>query len=282
MLFNKHQILFVLLVLFLGHSIYAQENPSTTESDNSENIDQVVDGISRQLENNNSFFESAEETVDSDSQEITIKDKIFKDSRLQRADYKNLRTTNYSNYIGAVQKNILNKTGRLQFFGSFATSTNDIYYRTIGLQGNISYHFNEKYGVSAFGYAMTSTPRSEIKDIEANQGLTVDSLVYLQSYYGLSLYLNTIYGKMSLFNEKIVPFELFFNFGGGTVNTKHSSGNPGLHAGVGSLFTLDENSGIKFDLNWLFYSSKNLINETSNSNSIILSVGYSYFLGEAR
>ena len=270
---------FIFILFFFSSTIVFSQADKNGSVEANKNIDNIVDGIGSQLEKNSQFFDTTDDYTEINQNALDSKDIYFKKNKIQKADFKNLRTETYSNYIGVVQKNILNKTSKFQIYAGFASSVNDTYYRTLGAQTNLSYHLNEKYGVTLFGYFLSSSPRSEIKDIENNQGLTVDSLVYLKSYYGASAYFNNIYGKMSLFNEKIVPFEVFFNLGCGYVGTQSSSQNLGVHGGVGALFTLDTNRGIKFDLNWLFYNSKNILNETSTSNSILLTVGYSYFLG---
>ena len=277
---NKFLFLTVGLVIICSN-VKANEQ-STIINQNEETvsdkaIDQSVNDISNILEKNLPLPTTKETVEDvNDAWNSNFDQK----SQLQKANFNNIRSESFFRDLGIVQKNILNKTGRIQLFGGITLVPTDVYFRTLGGQINVGYHFNESYGLNLFGYIFESFRRDEIRDVENNQGVRVDSLLFLKNYYGASFYWNKIYGKMTLFNKRIYQFEMFFNLGGGMINTRTSSNSPGIHIGIGNLYTLSQDSALRFDLNWVFYQAKNLRNETQNSNSLLLTVGYSGFFLE--
>lgn len=271
------------LVIFLNPNTSYSADSDTTSSDSSSEvisdkaIEQNVNDISNILEKNIPLPTTKETVEDvNDAWDSRFNEK----TQMQKANYDNIRSESFYKDLGVVQKSILNKTRRIQIFGGITLVPTDVYYRTLGGQLNIGYHFNETYGINLFGYIFDSFERDEINDIKNNEGLQVESLIYLKNYYGANLYWNKIYGKMTLFNEKIYQFEVFFNLGGGMVNTKTSSNSFAVHAGLGNLYTLSKDTALRFDLNWVFYQAKNAKQETQNSNSLLLTVGYSGFFLE--
>jgi len=277
---NRYCVFIVFVVLLTVNFSYAEDiildEPGESVSKDAEKaIEENVDRISNMLEKN----------IPTNTQVIEDTDTGFEGSlsdakKNNRAQYNDIRSNEFSDRLGIVQKNILNKTHRIQVFGGLTLVPTDVYYRSFGGQLNVGYHFNEIYGVNLFGYFFQSSARAEVDQIADKQKIAVDSLLFLKNYYGLNLNLSTIYGKMTLFNQSITPFEIFFNLGAGSVDTRTSKQSVGLHAGLGSLYTLSKDSGVRFDLNWVFYKSKNLNGAEQNANSLMLTVGYSGFLLE--
>ncbi len=241
------------------------------DAETQETIKKSVDQITDILEKNVPVLIDPE-VIDENKDEITLEK-----NKNQKIDYSGLRSVEFSESMAIIQKSILDKSQRIQWNLSAGLVTTETYYRVFSGMFDVTYHFNETYGIKLFYYHFSALARDEIKDLESKQSLNVQNLIHLKNYYGLSAYWNPIYGKMSLFNEKIFQYDTFFNLGAGTVNTKTSSNSVGVHFGLGNLFTLTDNSALRFDLNWIFYKAININAVEQNANSIVLTVGYSGF-----
>lgn len=251
---------------------------ATDELENvgTENINKSVDQITQVLEKNVPASIEATE-IDDGSGEIALKK-----SPSEKIDYSNLRSVQFSDSMAIVQKSILDKSGRIQWHLSGGLVTTETYYRTFGLLADFTYHMSEFFGVKLFGYVFEASGRDELNDLEKIQSLSVQNLIHLKNYSGIATYWNPIYGKMTLFNEKIIQYDTFFNLGAGYVNTKTSTNTIGIHGGLGNLYTLSDSSALRFDLNWVFYKAINLNGQEQDANSIVLTVGYSGFFLEGK
>lgn len=275
--FFKPLSISILLLSFLnGPVIWAQTATPTANADSGDDIEGTVDSISNVLEKN---IPTSEEVLDDDESVVT--NTIKKGNASDRADYNQIRSNEFQSNLGIVQKNFLTKTGRIEVYGGLSLVPTEVFYRTFGGQLNVGYHFNEAWAINGLGYFFTSAARGEIDDLKKINEVNVESLIYLKSYYALSVYWNTIYGKMTYFNQNITPFEIFFTGGFGRVRTQSASENFGVHVGLGNTFYLSRNSGVRVDLNWVFYQSKDINNKNQNANSILLSIGYSGFYPES-
>ncbi len=268
---NYRRFLCVGLIVsqFPFSSVWAQA--SGADDVNDQEIEKSVDVISDQLEKN---FQLQKEYINEDD---NLSGDLKEKDIAPKANYNNIRSNEFNQSLGIVQKNLLEKTNAIQYFGGVTLVPTEVYYRTFGGQAGANYHLNEKYGLGLLGYFFSSSARGEINQLEKTQRVSVENLIYLKSYYAAQFYLNTIYGKVAYFNQSIVPFETYFNLGAGRVTTKSSSEAVGLHVGLGNLFTMSPKTGLKVDLNWLFYRAKNLNNQEQDANSILLSVSYAGF-----
>ncbi len=250
--------------------------PAANVDSTNDDIEGTVDSISNVLEKN---IPTSDEVLDDD--ETVVTNTIKKGNASDRADYNQIRSNEFQSNLGVVQKNFLTKTGRIELYGGLSLVPTEVFFRTFGGQLNVGYHFNESLAINGLAYFFTSSARSEVDDLIKVNQVNVESLIYLKSYYALSAYWNTIYGKMTYFNQNITPFEIFFTGGFGRVRTQSTSENFGVHVGIGNNFYLSQNSGVRLDLNWVFYQSKDINNKTQNANSILLTIGYSGFYPES-
>ncbi|MNT62394.1 hypothetical protein D3C72_2001130 [compost metagenome] len=91
-----------------------------------------------------------------------------------------------------------------------------------------------------------------------------------------------IYGKMSLFNENIIPFDLYFAGGYGSTETQLNTSASTLHVATGQIFALSKSIAFRWDFSWNFYNAKTEDNETNSFNNLFLTVGMSWFFPEAK
>lgn len=276
--FSKHTFLrnssFLGFIFLICFSATAQTPVSNSTNSSADDIEGTVDSISSVLEKN---LPSSDEVLEDDEM---VTNTLKKGTAKDRADYNKIRSNDFQSNLGIVQKNFLTKTGRIELFGGLSMVPTEVFYRTFGGQLNAGYHFNEAWAINGLGYFFSSTPRGEIDDLRKTNEVKVDNLIYLKSYYALSAYWNPIYGKMTYFNQNITPFEIFFTAGAGRVRTQAASENFGIHLGMGNTFYLSRNSGVRLDLNWVFYQTKDINNRNQNANSLMLTLGYSGFYPE--
>jgi outer membrane beta-barrel protein len=183
--------------------------------------------------------------------------------------------------ISVIQKRYLPKTNRFQLFGGLTTVTNDPFFATTGAVVKLGYFLTETWGLELNYFALTTSERQSTSELRSINGVTTQNLIYPKSYLGLDVMYVPIYGKISWFNEKIVPFDLYFSGGMGTTGTGNDQNAGTLHIATGQMFALSKAFAFRWDFSWNFYSAKGVDGSTSTFNNLFLTVGMSWFFPEA-
>lgn len=259
---NKNFVLHLVICLLMSCFAFAEEDPSGSEQKD-------IDFVENLLENNANTFK---DTTPPATTSLT--------ERRQKAEYNGIQTATLYNDLATIQKSYMPKSRRVQISGGFTLLPSDVFYRTFGVNAKASYHFNEMWGLELFGYAFTSSEREEVGELKDKQGLGVKSLVSVSSFYGTNIYFNSIYGKTSLFNNKIIPFEIYQTFGIGKVRTGNSEESTSIQVGIGDVFSLSRSTAFKVDLTWAFYNATNYLGKEQASNSLFLTLSYGRFYPE--
>ena len=198
----------------------------------------------------------------------------------KKVDYKESQIVGSYQDFAVIQKKYMPKAERFQLSVGATLLPTDVYFRTYGLNSKLTYHFNEAWGAELAGYLMTSTSRGEVDDLANTQQVVVKSLISIKSLYGANLYYSSIYGKTSIFNSKIIPIEIYQTVGVSKVINQNSEEATAIQVGLGELFSLTRSAGIRADLSWAFYQSKTILGDKQNTNSIFVSINYSFFFAE--
>jgi outer membrane beta-barrel protein len=172
------------------------------------------------------------------------------------------------------------KTSRLQIKGALTNVTNDAFYDNFGLTIGTAYHFNETWGIGGHLTFLNSNPNDDAKNILNVQGVNIQNLVTINNSYGVSAFFTPIYGKWSLLNRRIIPFEIYLHGGIAQITNQSNNTSSALTAGAGQLITLSRSSALDLNLNWHFYTTQNINGNDQAGNSILFSVGYSIFWPE--
>jgi len=187
--------------------------------------------------------------------------------------------------IAVIQRRFLPKTGRFEFSSSLMASVNNPFFSNLGLGLRAAYYFSEKHGVVGQYYFLSNSERSVTEGLEEDRGIATTSLTTPKSYMGLAYKWTPIYGKMTWMNKAIVPFDLFFTFGGGTTETDLGNQEPTIHVGTGQVFALSKAMAIRWDLSWNFYQAeaRDVNNRaiTNSQDDLYLMIGVSFFFPEA-
>ncbi|MCE3009083.1 MAG: outer membrane beta-barrel domain-containing protein [Proteobacteria bacterium] len=193
--------------------------------------------------------------------------------------------------ISVIQKRFLPKTGRFQAYGSFANVVNDPWFMGIGVSGRLAYYFTEAWGVEATGSFLSNSERQSAKDLYEEHRVRPDSFIHAKSYMGLAAIWTPIYGKTTLFNQRIIPFDMYFTAGAGSSALDGGTGGSTIHTGTGQIYAINKSMGFRWDLSWNFIRARATPKSDSGEgkpgsegyyNNLILSAGISWFFPEAK
>lgn len=266
-------IIKILLTFVLGFSTISYGQTPNPSAGAPSNIDkQTIDEIDQLLKQNttNVDVESSKEVLNKPMTTKEIK-------KLNVSDYsKIISDTGYDDY-SIVQKNYMPKSARLQLKSGITTVTNDVFYSNLGLSFGAIYNFDETWGVGLSGTLLSSNKGSQTQNIRDVQLVDIKNLVTLTNSYSASVYFSPIYGKWSLLNKQIYPFEIYFSGGIGQVTNQSGQASTATSASLGQLISLTRSSAIDFNLQWLLYNTLNINSQEQTNNSLLLTVSYSIF-----
>lgn len=197
--------------------------------------------------------------------------------------------------ISVIQRRFLPKTERFQFNIGLSTVANDPWFFGTGIGGRFGYSFKENLALELSYAFMGTSPKDSVKDLKTENSVNTDSIVTLKSLVGIHGVWSPIYGKLSLFNKRIVPFDMYFAGGIGTagLTNARSSSTTAFHVGTGQIFAMSKSVGLRWDLSFNFFTATPnptvdpLTGLTSNPsagsfNTALLMIGASFFFPEAK
>lgn len=185
--------------------------------------------------------------------------------------------------VSIIQKRYMPKTGRLQLFAGLNYLANDPWYWGMGMSFRAGYFFTEQWGVEANYAGLSLTEKDSVKSLSTEHAVTANSLIGTKSYLGADLVWAPVYGKMSLVNRKIIPFDMYFSVGAGSTTTSDSQ-NPGtFRVGTGQIFAISKNMGFRWDFSWSRFNAVSQVDQSTGTfDNLILTFGLSFFFPEAK
>lgn len=183
--------------------------------------------------------------------------------------------------VSILQKRFFPKTQRFQVFAGLGLVTNDAFFNTLGGNLKLGYFLTESWGVEGTYMALTTSEAKSTQELKEIQGVLTENLVYPKSYMGLSLVWVPFYGKYTLFNRRIVNFDMYFTLGGGSTKIQDGQSPGTLQLGTGQIFAMSKSLAFRWDFSWHAYSAKQIDNSTSTVNNLFLTAGLSFFFPEA-
>jgi outer membrane beta-barrel protein len=184
--------------------------------------------------------------------------------------------------VSVIERKFLPKTGRFEGFLGINYLTNDPWYWGLGTNIRLGYFVTEDWGVE-LNYAMLSnSEKGAIKELHSNHAVATSSLVTTKSYLGADVRWTPIYGKLSIFNQKIIHFDMYFSGGIGNSGTSDSQSVSTIHLGVGQMYALSKSMGVRWDFSWHRFTASVYDDQTQSTASsafdnLLLTVGVSFF-----
>lgn len=258
-------------VHFWSPMVNAQVGSTEEETEITETADpgSEVDQIAAEIETKSSKTEEPVNTSTMDKEE-------------KLSDFSGLGTLAPFQEISVIQRRYQPKTGRFQFFGGLTNVVNDPWFMSLGIDARLGYHFSEAWGVELGGTALANSERQSVKELSSEHAVKTDSIVTSKGYYGAALVWTPIYGKMGMFNRRIIPFDMYFQVGGGQTQIENGSGGSTLHFGTGQIFALSKGMGFRWDFSWNSFNATPTGKSSQNFNNLLLTFGASFFFPEAK
>lgn len=192
--------------------------------------------------------------------------------------------------ISMIQRKFLPKTERFQIYTGAGLSTNAPWFLNVGGRLNFSYNFAEKFGIELSGLFLTSSEKEAAKEIRENNSLQPERFVLTKSGVLVDLVWSPIYGKIAALDQDIIPFDMYFAFGGGMAGTNSTEKNvPTGHIATGQIFAISKGIAFRWDYSWLIYQATPVPDSITTSvpvkntyNDLIFTAGLSFFFPEAK
>ncbi len=145
-----------------------------------------------------------------------------------------------------------------------------------------AYHLTEAWAVELQGVFLSNSKRQSVDDLEKQHGVKTDSIITPKGYMGGSIMWSPIYGKMGLLNRRIIPFDMYFQLGGGSTTVDGGTAGSTMHFGLGQIYALSKGMGFRWDFSWNSFSATPTGGSAQGFNNLLLSVGMSFFFPEAK
>jgi outer membrane beta-barrel protein len=187
--------------------------------------------------------------------------------------------------VSVLQKRYMPKTERFQVSLGLGGIMNDPWFYGLGGSLRLGYHFSESWGIEGTYTFLSSSERDSAKDLFDNNKVSTNSIVTTKGYMGADVVWSPIYGKMSLLNKRIIPFDMYFTAGMGQsqLDGATSSSATAIHVGTGQIYALSKSWGFRWDFSWNTYSATpSDKGATTQFNNLILTLGTSFFFPEAK
>jgi len=181
--------------------------------------------------------------------------------------------------VAVMQRRYMPKTGRFQMNVGLSSMVNDPWYTSVGANLRAAFGLTEQWGLEAHGFFMSTTATTAAQDLFGQHAIQASqSFGALRSYFGGHIMWTPIYGKLSLFNARIIPFDMYFTLGGGTsqLDGGQTSTAPTFSLGTGQIFALTRSTAFRWDLTINNYAVSN-----GSVNNLLLSFGASFYIPEA-
>lgn len=186
--------------------------------------------------------------------------------------------------IAVIQRRYLPKTHRFEFSAIGQTNLNNPFFNNFGGSAKIAYYLTEQYAIEAIGTGLSVSSRQVTDDLKTSPGgsISTSNTVTARSFFGAAFKWNPIYGKVSFLNRSIVPFDLNFSFGGGLTQTDHGFSEPTVHLGTSQVFAWSKSFGIRWDIDWNFYSAHATDISSGQqtrvfNNDLYIGIGFSFY-----
>jgi outer membrane beta-barrel protein len=202
--------------------------------------------------------------------------------------------------IPPISGQLYNKAGRLELTPTLNLSMNDAFFSKVLFGAKVGWHFTDHFSIhGAFATGMNSETGSTsvctstgCRPAESPQLYQVPG--NLRSVGGVELGFSPIYGKLNVFAEKVIHFDLSLLGGADWIshrdvlpaslaNAGETPGNRstfGAHVGVGARIFMGRALALRMEVKDYLYRVP-ILGETTLQNQLFTEIGLSVFLPSA-
>ncbi len=148
--------------------------------------------------------------------------------------------------IVVIQKKFYPKSGRFEFFFGGYAQVNNRLLTSFGGRAHLAYHFSERWALEFVGLYQGELNKDITTNLKNQYGVDTVGFVTQRNYFGLEIQWSPIYGKLSLFERSINPYELSFSLGGGIVQTSDAQSVGAGSWGIGQLHPLNDSLALRW------------------------------------
>jgi outer membrane beta-barrel protein len=259
-------VLSALFVMLLTPTTsFAQESSDFTD----------LDQIEAELEQ-----DRFKKSQDPGEEDINFSDKPEKEIK----NLSDLRTLEPFGDVAVIHPRFQPKGKRFQFHLSGGAILNDPWFNHYGMSLKSAYHFSELLAAELAFDLFTGSPANATHQLASGLNVLASSFIRPKNYTGLHLYLSPIYGKMSLFNKRIVPYDVYFTLGLGQTGLEGARQNQVMttHLGAGQIFAFSRNAAFRWDIRMNMFEAQGRASSGPklSTQNVIMTVGFSYFFPE--
>jgi outer membrane beta-barrel protein len=186
--------------------------------------------------------------------------------------------------VAVIERRFLPKTQRFEVSADIFTNLNNPFYTAYGGEGKLAYYFTERWALEGIGQFATTSSREATDDLVKNRNITTTNDVTARSFFGGAVKWNPIYGKITLLNKSIIPFDLNFDVGGGMTNTTDNQTVPTFHFSTAQVFAWTKATAFRWDFSMNYYTANTGASGGPTKISqfdLYLGVGMSFYFPEA-
>lgn len=183
--------------------------------------------------------------------------------------------------VKAVPRKPVLKVLRLEIAPMFSVSINDAFFTHLTVGGNVVFYPHDSFGIGLSGTYFLANIKSDNQRV-VRVGQTAVPAVFNHPTGGgtLDLYWNPIYGKISLANSAIIPFDIYAVVGVGAM-VAGPNVRPSFKAGLGQRFFVNEWFGLRIEVVDMVYNDTQQVNNQTRSdiqNFIMFNIGATFFV----
>ncbi|MEZ0314002.1 MAG: outer membrane beta-barrel domain-containing protein [Myxococcota bacterium] len=185
--------------------------------------------------------------------------------------------------IKAVPKKPLLKVHRFELTPMASLSLNDAYYQHYAVGGTAIYYPHDAFGIGiGVDYLYQHTKRNAVDEVRASLTSVPAVFEAPKMFAHLDVYWVPLYGKFSLFNTAIIPFDVYATAGGGAA-TAFSNGRwmPAVNAGIGTRLGIADWMALRFEIRDHFFLDTQQVDTVERSdvqNYVMAQIGLSFFI----
>lgn len=185
--------------------------------------------------------------------------------------------------IKAVPRKPLLKVHRFELTPMASLSLNDAFYQHYAVGGTVIYYPHDAFGIGVgVDYLYQHIKGNAVDEVRA--ALTSVPAVFEQPklFAHLDMYWVPLYGKFSLFNAAIIPFDVYASAGGGAATAfSNNRWMPAVNAALGTRMGLTEWLALRIEIrdHWFLDTQEvNGLKRSDVQNYLMAQIGLSFFI----